>query len=252
MWGAWVDPKLTFIDVETPVSPGSAYSTWPKWRVGLLGQATRGLGPEGGPVAGGGASGGAGGCARVRGEPRLALAPGPDGMSPYDITSRGPAEAAAAAPGAPGRRAAVAATVEDVGDLTDEDYENLLTFRAGLRRFLHWSESQARAAGLTPAQHQLLLAVRGHRGEHGPTVGDLADYLMLRHHSAVELVGRAAAAGLVERWGDEADGRVIRVRLTPDGEARLATLAPAHLDELRSLAPVLDRLVAAWADPART
>jgi DNA-binding MarR family transcriptional regulator len=188
--------------------------------------------------------------AGVRGEPRLA--PGPDDMSSYDITSRGSAEAAVAAPGAPGRRAAVAATDEDVGDLTDEDYENLLTFRAGLRRFLHWSESQARAAGLTPAQHQLLLAIRGHRGEHGPTVGDLADYLMLRHHSAVELVDRAAAAGLVERWGDEADGRVIRVRLTPDGEARLARLAPVHLDELRSLAPVLDRLVAAWADPART
>jgi DNA-binding MarR family transcriptional regulator len=173
--------------------------------------------------------------AGVRGEPRLA--PGPDDMSSYDITSRGSAEAAVAAPGAPGRRATVAATDEDVGDLTDEDYENLLTFRAGLRRFLHWSESQARAAGLTPAQHQLLLAIRGHRGEHGPTVGDLADYLMLRHHSAVELVDRAAAAGLVERWGDEADGRVIRVRLTPDGEARLARLAPVHLDELRSLAP---------------
>lgn len=82
-------------------------------------------------------------------------------------------------------------------------------------------------------------------------MGDLARYLMLRHHSTVELVGRAAAAGLVERSGDEADGRVIRVRLTPEGEKRLAALAPAHLDELRSLAPALDQLVAAWAGPAR-
>ena len=59
-------------------------------------------------------------------------------------------------------------------ELTSEDYENLLAFRTSLRRFLHWSETQARAAGLTPAQHQLLLAVKGHRGEHGPTIGDLA------------------------------------------------------------------------------
>jgi DNA-binding MarR family transcriptional regulator len=131
--------------------------------------------------------------------------------------------------------------------MTRDDYENLLAFRVSLRRFLHWSETQARGVGLTPAQHQLLLAVKGHRGEHGPTIGDLAGYLMLRHHSAVELVDRAEAAGLVERWGDDADGRITRVRLTADGEARLARLAEVHLDELRSLAPVLDKLVTQWA-----
>ena len=134
--------------------------------------------------------------------------------------------------------------------LTSEDYENLLTFRTSLRRFLHWSETQARAAGLTPAQHQLLLAIKGHRGEHGPAIGDLAGYMMLRHHSAVELVDRAKAAGLVERWGDMDDGRVTRVRLTPEGEARLSRLSQAHLDELQSLAPVLDKLVAQWTSPA--
>jgi DNA-binding MarR family transcriptional regulator len=127
--------------------------------------------------------------------------------------------------------------------MTRDDYENLLAFRVSLRRFLHWSETQARGVGLTPAQHQLLLAVKGHRGEHGPTIGDLAGYLMLRHHSAVELVDRAEAAGIVERWGDDTDGRVTRVRLTAEGEARLTRLAPAHLDELKTLAPVLDKLV---------
>jgi DNA-binding MarR family transcriptional regulator len=136
-----------------------------------------------------------------------------------------------------------------VRQLTGEDYENLLTFRASLRRFLHWSETQARTAGLTPAQHQLMLAVKGHPGAQGPAIGDLAGYLMLRHHSTVELVDRAVAAGLVERWGDDEDGRVIRVRLTADGEARLASLAEAHLDELRSLAPVLDTVVAQWTSP---
>src|SRR6202167_174926 len=130
-----------------------------------------------------------------------------------------------------------------------EDYENLLAFRTSLRRFLHWSETQARAAGLTPAQHQLMLAVKGHPGVHGPTIGDLAGYLMLRHHSTVELVDRAEAASVVERWGDDDDGRVTRVRLTAEGEARLASLAQAHLDELRSLAPVLGAAVAQWAGP---
>jgi DNA-binding MarR family transcriptional regulator len=137
-----------------------------------------------------------------------------------------------------------------VHQLTSEDYANLLAFRASLRRFLHWSETQARSAGLTPAQHQLLLAIKGHRGEQRPTIGELAGYLMLRHHSAVELVDRAEAAGLVERWGDVDDGRVTRVRLTAEGEARLSRLSQAHLDELQSLAPVLDKLVAQWATPA--
>ena len=79
--------------------------------------------------------------------------------------------------------------------LTDDDFAELLRFRDALRRFLRWSEDQARAAGLTPAQHQLLLAVRGHDGD--PTIGDVAEHLLLRHHSAVELVDRAERAGLL-------------------------------------------------------
>jgi DNA-binding MarR family transcriptional regulator len=134
-----------------------------------------------------------------------------------------------------------------VPELTRGDFENLLAFRTGLRRFLHWSQTQARAVGLTPTQHQLLVAIKGHRGGQQPTIGDLAGYLLLRHHSAVELVDRAAVAGLVERRSDAEDGRLTRVRLTADGEAKLARLAPAHLDELRNLAPVLDQLVVGWA-----
>jgi len=146
----------------------------------------------------------------------------------------------------------MAAYGKEVPDLTRGDFENLLAFRTSLRRFLHWSQTQARAAGLTPAQHQLLVAIKGHPGGHDPTIGDLAGYLLLRHHSAVELVDRAAAAGLVERRSDPEDRRVTRVGLTTDGEARLNKLATAHLDELRNLAPVLDQLVAGWAehDPA--
>jgi DNA-binding MarR family transcriptional regulator len=127
------------------------------------------------------------------------------------------------------------------------DFENLLAFRTSLRRFLHWSQTQARAVGLTPAQHQLLVAIKGHPGGQDPTISDLAEYLLLRHHSVVELVDRAALAGVVTRRRDAEDGRLTRVALTADGEARLARLGPAHLDELRNLAPVLDQLVVEWA-----
>ncbi|HZR49102.1 MAG TPA: MarR family winged helix-turn-helix transcriptional regulator [Streptosporangiaceae bacterium] len=131
----------------------------------------------------------------------------------------------------------------DDGKPTAVDYENLLEFRTSLRKFLHWSETKARGAGLTPAQHQLLLAVKGHPGSDPPTVGELADHLLLRHHSTVELIDRAVAAGLVQRARDDGDGRVIRIRLTAEGEERLRQLSTAHLDELRRLAPVLDHLI---------
>jgi DNA-binding MarR family transcriptional regulator len=127
------------------------------------------------------------------------------------------------------------------------DFENLLAFRTGLRRFLHWSQTQARTVGLTPAQHQLLVAIKGHPGGQDPTISDLAEYLLLRHHSVVELVDRAAIAGVVTRRRDAVDGRLTRVALTPEGETRLARLGPAHLDELRNLAPILDQLVSDWA-----
>jgi DNA-binding MarR family transcriptional regulator len=117
--------------------------------------------------------------------------------------------------------------------LTDRDFAELLRFRDALRRFQHWSETEARAAGLTPAQHQLLLAVRGHDGD--PTMGDVAEHLMLRHHSAVELVDRAERAGLLRRRVDLDDRRVVHLELTPEGADRLVALSAAHLAELRRL-----------------
>jgi DNA-binding MarR family transcriptional regulator len=128
--------------------------------------------------------------------------------------------------------------------LTREDFEHLLAFRTSLRRFQRWSEDQAKAAGLTHVQHQLLVAIKGHPGSEPPTVGDLADYLLLRHHSAVELVDRAVAAGLARRVTDARDGRVARVRLTAKGDRILMQLTPSHLVELHSLAAILDDLVA--------
>jgi DNA-binding MarR family transcriptional regulator len=127
--------------------------------------------------------------------------------------------------------------------LTRQDFERLLEFRVTLRRFHRWSEDQAQAEGLTHVQHQLLVAIKGHRGGRPPAVGDLAGYLLLRPHSTVELVDRAAAAGLVERTPDEDDGRVVRVRLTATGDRILHKLTRAHLDRLHELAAVLDELV---------
>jgi DNA-binding MarR family transcriptional regulator len=117
--------------------------------------------------------------------------------------------------------------------LTAGDYRHLLEVRTGLRRFLHWSEEQAHSAGLTPAQHQLLLAVRGHPGPDAPTVRDLADHLLIQHHGAVQLVDRAATAGLVTRRRDETDHRRVHVVLTDEGRRVLESLSTRHLDELR-------------------
>ncbi len=119
--------------------------------------------------------------------------------------------------------------------ITARDYEELLGFRTALRRFLRWSEDQARATGLTPAQHQLLLAIKGHPGGAAPTVGELAEHLVTRHHSVVELVDRAVDAGLVERRRDERDQRVVHLLLTPLGEERIEGLSRLHLEELRNL-----------------
>lgn len=119
--------------------------------------------------------------------------------------------------------------------MTQDDYAKLLSFRTDLRRFLGWSEAQARASGLTPSQHQLLLAITGHRGPEGPTIGEVAEYLVLRHHSAVGLADRAEEAGYVERRRDPVDHRVIRLRLTPAGQALIRRLSQAHLEELRRL-----------------
>jgi DNA-binding MarR family transcriptional regulator len=129
-----------------------------------------------------------------------------------------------------------------MAQLTNRDFQRLLEFRVALRRFQRWSEDQARAAGLTHVQHQLLVAIRGHPGQ-DPTVGDLADYMLLRPHSTVELVDRAAAAGLVRREPDPDDGRLVRVRLTAKGDSILGELTEAHLVQLHDLAAVLDQLV---------
>jgi DNA-binding MarR family transcriptional regulator len=108
---------------------------------------------------------------------------------------------------------------------------------------MRWSEEQASAAGLTPAQHQLLVAIKGHPGPGSPAIRELAEYLLLQSHSAVGLVDRAEAAGFVRRRPDDNDARVVRVELTEKGDRLVTDLTKAHLAELRNLAAALGDLL---------
>ncbi len=120
-----------------------------------------------------------------------------------------------------------------MADVSEAEYRALARFRRSLRKFLAFSEHAARQAGLTPSQHQLLLAIKGHEREADPSIGELAISLGLRHNSMAELVDRAQAADLIRRYTDPADGRRHLVVLTAVGEAKLDSLSAVHRDELR-------------------
>lgn len=125
---------------------------------------------------------------------------------------------------------------------SDKDYEHLLAFRTRLRRFDTWSRAAAEDHGVTHAQHQLLLAIRGYHGPEGPSIGDVAEALLVKHHTVSELVDRAQAIGLIERVRDEEDNRRVRLVLTQQGRDLLQQLTAKHLEELRRLAPLLGEL----------
>jgi DNA-binding MarR family transcriptional regulator len=130
----------------------------------------------------------------------------------------------------------------------EPDFAALLRFRTALRRFNRWSEAQAAAVGLTHIQHQLLLAIRGHRDSRGPTIGEVAQYLLVRQHSVVELASRVEALGFVERHADENDGRIVRLMLTARGIDSIRALTEVHVRELRTLAPLLQELTESAPD----
>ena len=124
-------------------------------------------------------------------------------------------------------------------DLSVLDYRALADFRHQLRRFIAFSENAARAVGLEPRQHQVLLALRGLDDGVEPTVQVLADKLVLRHNTVVELLDRLEAEGLIRRGRAVDDRRRAIVSITARGDELLRKLSDSHLDELRSLAPAL-------------
>ena len=127
-------------------------------------------------------------------------------------------------------------------ELSRERYQALAEFRYQVRRLQRFSDEAARAADLEPQQHQILLAIKGSDAE-SMTIGELAERLQIQHHSAVELVARAASRGLVTRERGEADRRQVFVGLTPAGEAALRELSSTHHRELLSAAPELIRVL---------
>jgi DNA-binding MarR family transcriptional regulator len=117
--------------------------------------------------------------------------------------------------------------------ISQREYVALARFRHALRVFQRFSEEAARTAGVTPAQHQLVLAIKGWPEVEPPSVSDIADRLQLRTHSTVELVQRAVRSDLVTTRADAGDHRRQLLGVTPAGERLLESLSHLHRDELR-------------------
>lgn len=123
----------------------------------------------------------------------------------------------------------------EVHPIAKAEYETLTTLRSSIRQLMHVTDDEARALGLSPQQHQLLLAIKGRPGRDWATASELAQALLLRHNSVVGLIDRAARLGLVYRQPHPEDGRLVQVHLTAAGEQMLAQLGRAHRAELQRL-----------------
>ena len=105
------------------------------------------------------------------------------------------------------------------------------------------SAKAAQAEGITPQQHQALLAIKGFPGRDKVTVGELAERLQLRHHSAVGLIDRLVAEKLVVRVPSEEDRRQVLIQLNSRGEEILQKLASVHREQLKRIGPEITRLL---------
>jgi DNA-binding MarR family transcriptional regulator len=126
---------------------------------------------------------------------------------------------------------------------TAEEVARVAEFRAALRRFLRITERHARGAGLTPQRYLLLLMIKG-AADHSEqsTVTELADRLQLAQSTVTELVRRAEEIGLVERERSSVDGRIAHLRLTTEGERRLAQTFTSNAGERQTLLDAFDAL----------
>jgi DNA-binding MarR family transcriptional regulator len=136
------------------------------------------------------------------------------------------------------------------GAMRESDYAALAQFRYQLRTFLAFSEAAAQRADLTPQQHQALLAIKGFGGGAAVSIGDVARFLLIRHHTAVELMDRMAKLKLIAREADPQDARRVLVKLTARGEQKLRSLSQIHLDELRAATPALSRVLRSFRSRA--
>ncbi len=120
-------------------------------------------------------------------------------------------------------------------DVNKSDYEAMAEYRYAMRRFLRFSEEAARAAGITPQQYQLLLAIKGYPGREQANITELSERMQLDHHSMVGLIDRSVDRGLVQREQDTVDRRHVNVRLTAAGDKILTELATVHREQLRRM-----------------
>lgn len=126
--------------------------------------------------------------------------------------------------------------------ITKTEYEILSAFRYALRQFLRFSEEAAQSMGLTPQQHQALLSIKGFPGRDKITVKELSERMQIQHHSAVGLVNRLEAQGLLTREPSHADRRQVYVKLSAQGTALLEQLSSIHKEELHRMLPELQKL----------
>lgn len=127
--------------------------------------------------------------------------------------------------------------------ITQAQYQTLAELRYALRRFLRFSETAAHAAGVTPQQHQAMLAIKGFRGRDPITIGELAERLQVLHHSAVGLVDRLVSEKYVRRLPGQEDRRKVCLALTPRGEVILGKLSTAHREQLKRMGPQISHLL---------
>lgn len=123
----------------------------------------------------------------------------------------------------------------DGSELTKDEYVQLAHLRHSLREFARSTELEARKAGITPQQYQLLLAIKGFPGREQANISELAERLQIRHNAVIGLVNRAEARGLVRRVqdADRLDRRVVQIHLTAEGERALHAMAAALRSERR-------------------
>ncbi len=131
----------------------------------------------------------------------------------------------------------------DPSAITKTEYEVLAEFRYALRRFMSFSEHAAKEVGITPQQHQALLAIKGFPGRDQITIGELSERLQIKHHSAVGLVNRLESEKLITRSPAEDDRRKVFISLTRRGLSVLGRLSQIHREELQRLSPQLRSLL---------
>jgi DNA-binding MarR family transcriptional regulator len=119
--------------------------------------------------------------------------------------------------------------------LSKEVYEYLGEFRYQLRKFQNFSDSAARKLGLTPQQHQLLLAIKGYPGRDFVTPRELSERLQITHHACVGLIDRCETLDLVSRRQNPEDGRSVLIEVTPKGSEVLEQLSEIHLEEIKRI-----------------